>query len=206
MVPAGLTLTPLTLVLSSLCLYTCTYRVGLPTFTSSLLWRVPCDDALADSCGAGRAAARCQCALVGVGRLIAVSGVCPGRDARTLRWAWDSLCEHGVVAAAGSAAVPGWHPLVHGPAVFVAPLPEELFLGTTRCIHSGQPWDLLLAPGPVLLINYRVCFTNTSYTKQRCHGLDEYHAMAHAPLRRRARRLMVERHATRAHTMKRLVA
>ena len=37
---------------------------------------------------------------------IVVSGACPGRGVRTLRWGWDAICEEGVVEAAGPAAEP----------------------------------------------------------------------------------------------------
>ena len=58
---------------------------------------------------------------------IVSSGACPGRDSRSLRWAWGALCEGGLVAESGTAAVPSLHPLVSGPVAPVESLPEELF-------------------------------------------------------------------------------
>ena len=72
-----------------------------------------------------------------------VGGTSLPRAGRALRRGWDALCEGGVVAATGPAAVPGWHPLVHGPSVPVTPLPDELVARTARCIHSGRPWDYI---------------------------------------------------------------
>ena len=69
---------------------------------------------------------------------LTISGPCGG---------WDALCEGGVVAAAGLAAEPGWHPLVQGPGVPVTPLPHELVARTARCIHSGRPWDYIVQRG-----------------------------------------------------------
>ena len=78
---------------------------------------------------------------------IVVSGACPGRGVRTLRWGWDAICEEGVVEAAGPAAESVCHPLVEGPGVPVVPLPDELLVKTARCIHSGRPWDYIVQRG-----------------------------------------------------------
>ena len=78
---------------------------------------------------------------------IVASGACPGRNARTLRWAWDALCRQGLVPAAGEAVEPVVHPLVLGPSAPVSELPVELYQRTARSIHSGRPWDYIVQRG-----------------------------------------------------------
>ena len=78
---------------------------------------------------------------------VAASGACPGRNARTLRWAWDALCRQGLVSAAGEAVEPVVHPLVLGPSAPVSELPAELYQRTARSIHSGRPWDYIVQRG-----------------------------------------------------------
>ena len=78
---------------------------------------------------------------------VAASGACPGRNARTLRWAWDALCRQGLVSAAGDAVEPVVHPLVLGPSAPVSELPAELYQRTARSIHSGRPWDYIVQRG-----------------------------------------------------------
>ena len=93
-----------------------------------------------------------RCAVSVHGRawdVIVASGACPGRGARTLRWNWGEICKEGVVAAAGLAAEPVWHPLVEGPGLPVVPLPDKLRAKTARCIHSGRPWNYIVQRGGV---------------------------------------------------------
>ena len=72
---------------------------------------------------------------------------CPGRDSRSLRWAWCAMSGGELVAESGTAMVPFLHPLVCGPIAPVHPLPEELFIKTARSIHSGHPWDYIATRG-----------------------------------------------------------
>ena len=79
-------------------------------------------------------------------RIIA-SGACRGRDARSLRHAWDAFSQQGVVSAAVVVAEPGLHPLVHGPVDSDSPLPSGSFDRAARCIHTGRPWDYIVQRG-----------------------------------------------------------
>ena len=78
---------------------------------------------------------------------IAASGACPGRDSRSLQWAWCAQSGGGLVAESGTAIVPSLHPLVCGPVAPVESLPEKLFIQTARSIHSGRPWDYIATRG-----------------------------------------------------------
>ena len=109
--------------------------------------------------------------------VIVASGACPGRGARTLRWNWGEICKEGVVAAAGLAAEPVWHPLVEGPGLPVVPLPDKLRAKTARCIHSGRPWNYIVqrggerdAPREPTALQWG-CVHNWSLDNARDHGL-----------------------------------